>query len=298
MREYGPQGIDPKIVINRLKRMAVRDVLIPTSDRVVAKPEFPQHFDESFCDHVADGYWPVMIANHQHWFDLIAIGRVVSHLRTLMNKSLPSKVFRGFRLAVAASITSGHQGEDLQYLYEAAENKARSYGIEPVEVAREKDRSLFGFRRLRKAVRVLLHSKPDGYGIASFPEGSVDGGRSRIPNGDPEDIIGMIQPQPDDIALGLINASRKNGDRFVIIPVGLHGSYRTMDLHIRSIRSIRTKVIRSWLLNAPLVSEVVGMPITTDEVHASSEDVPTFVMQQIATLVPPQAQGIYKTSSR
>lgn len=250
---------------------------------------------------IAEGRIPIVYANHQGHFDGVAIPKISSYLRGLTG-------LQGLAVIFAKSMITGHQSEELKSAFDLLIGGGRQSGVEPVPVTREKDQIIYGLSRLQIAaeLRPLIRSLRRGFGMAIFPEGSVQGGCHPKGAGI-EDIYGMQEIDNDNLIdfFQLVSKIGK-GKKPFFMPVGLHGSFRIMQKE-----GGKPKLTPSGVLS--LIAAATGlpfglriqanllMPFTREEIAADlgmhwmldSTALNRYAMERIAVGVPDRARGVY-----
>lgn len=276
--------------------------------------QVPDGFEDRFRQLIVGGV-PVVYANHQSHADGIAMAVVSEYLRNLAAKTPGSYPLRGFAVPIAASMASGDQSIELKQSFDILKGTARSKGVEPISVTRKKDAILYGMSRqaLGKEALPFRDRLLKGFGIGSFPEASVQGGRHPEGAGIDE-IYGMQEVVESDLIDIIQLANRvlgREGVRPFFIPLGLHGSYRFMDCP-EGGKSKPT--LEGW---ATLIKGMVGLPVgmkmqarlampfTGEQlVQGVGEDWMENVlasnrhfMEQVAPAIPPVARGAYSLAT-
>lgn len=270
----------------------------------------PDGFEGRFSELIIDGV-PIVYANHQSHADGIALSVVSEYLRNLAAKTLKTSPLRGFAVPIAASMSSGDQSIELKRSFDLIKGTVMSKGVDPIPVTRKKDAISYGMSRQALAREALpfVDRLRRNFGIGSFPEASVQGGRH--PEGATiEEIYGM-QEVVDSGLIDLIKLAKKvlgsEGKRPFFVPLGLHGSFRFMDCP----EAGKPKpTLNGW---AALIKGIVGLPVGM-KIQASlvmpfgedqliqgigidwSEktlDSNRYLMEQVAQAIPYVARGIY-----
>lgn len=260
---------------------------------------------------VADGGVPFVYANHQGHADAMAVAIIAKHLKDLTLQPDGQYLVRGLAGILAKSMVSGHQSEELTSTYRLLVGACRQRGVVPVPVTREKDREQYGMSRRQIAAEMmpLIRSLKDGYGIAFFPEGSVQGGRH--PKGkDIENIYGM-QKLGNNNLIDFFQLIKAISRKPFFVPVGLHGSYRIMQSEEGGKPKLTPR--GKWSLIAAALGIPIGvlsikanllMPFTEEEITAERgsdwlQDGSAFneyAMRKLLSGIPTIAGGVYRGS--
>lgn len=175
---------------------------------------------------IKQGGVPIFYANHEGHGDIIVMAKISEYLRR-------KELLEGLAIPAAMSVQTGDQGEEIKTSYDLFNKVLQRRGVEMVFVTRKSDREQYGIDRKGAIgeVRSFVEKIKKGYGIAVFPEGTVQGGRH--PAGTSrENIYGMQEVQNNSLIdfYRLINncLAHKGGFAFYV-PVGVHGSFRIME---------------------------------------------------------------------
>lgn len=283
----------PKRALNFFAGRVIDNLVILKSNKEV---------DNRFKQLIEEGGVPIVYANHQGHFDGVAIAKVSEYLRNSTN-------LQGLAVIFARSMVTGHQGEEVKNTFDLFIGGGRQKGIEPVPVTREKDQ-VYGLSRLQIAgeLRPLIRSLHQGFGMAIFPEGSVQGGCHPKGAGI-EDIYGMQEIRNDNLRdfFQFVDKIGKYKKPF-FVPVGLHDSFRIMQktdggkpkLTYRGTLSLIVAAfglpfglkIQANLLN-PFTAEEIASDLGPDWMQDGSV-FNRYAMERLKAGLPIEAWGVYK----
>ncbi|HBQ50435.1 hypothetical protein A3B42_00345 [Candidatus Daviesbacteria bacterium RIFCSPLOWO2_01_FULL_38_10] len=239
-------------VVNFFAGRAIDNLVIIDSTAVI---------EGRFQQLIAEGGVPIVYGNHQGHGDGLALANVSGHLRDLTLQD-GQYLLRGLAVILAKSMVSGHQSKELTGIYDLVIGACRQRGVVPVSVTREKDREKYGMSREKVAAEVipLIRSLRKGYGMAFFPEGSVQGGRHPKGSG-VEEIFGMQEPDNNNL-IDFFKLMSRYGKPF-FMPIGLHGSYRIMQSEEGDKPRLTSRGRRS------LIAAALGIPIGVLRIKAN-----------------------------
>lgn len=270
-------------------------------------------FDEKFKEHLEEGE-PILVFPHQSHADGVLAAIVAEHLLNSAKSIKRIPELKGFVMPVAKSLFDGQQSRILYIFFHTFNCLMSMKGLNTLPYTREKDVVQYGMNRgnnLRE-VRTIEKRLKKGYRLAVFPEGSVQGGR-HPQGGDPEDIYGMREVVGNE----LINAYRstKIADKHrpaFFVAVGLHGGFRLLNPNREGLGPTKAGLAtflgipERWVphvkaeatLGAIIPEESIAARFGKDWVKVGGdaelvEGVNRFIMEQVASLVPARAQGIY-----
>lgn len=283
-------------------RPYLRDFFAPHFDRLVQIQEEPEALDE-FKELMEVGGRPIIYANHHGWGDGWAMAKATQHLRELTaNEGID---FPGVIMPIARTISTGHYGAPLRYLYNLFDSILEKRGLLTTPYTRDKD-TKFGLKKSGGETLRIARAVSKDYGIAFFPEASVQGGRHK------RGILGFVFGGEIN---GMINVSDQNyfssfyklmnrfgnvkGEIF-FMPVALNGSYRFFgaDIPIPTLELMLSLVKDS----TNPVDVTIGRPITNlrlieelgEDWQSDGEVLSDFLMKQVAVKLPTNAKGVYK----
>ncbi len=252
---------------------------------------------ETYVSHINDNYVPVIYANHQSHADGVVLTLLIERIR----KNLPSGRLNGFLCPVAASMASGDQNDRVQggtFLFEPFFNMI---GFIYVPIIREDDRRKYGMAGSnQEAIEKLIYAPRDKYGLAVFPEGTVQGGRLQ----DDGKIYGMQKVEGGGILLRCVRFWQDQGKKIALLPVGIVNSYKTFDPDNYDVPESLLSMLSGESKAEQMVDAVVGDPLTVEqinkdlgtEIDPKSQEHADFLMKKIAALLPEEARGYYKNS--
>lgn len=254
---------------------------------------------------ISMGGVPILYADHEGHFDGAAIAAIAGYTRKLSGGSI-----RGYATLLAASMEDGHQGAQLKSTYDLLVGGARRMGVRTVSSTRIKDVVQYGMSREHMVgeVRPFIRALREGYGIASLPEGTVQGGRH--PEGASiEAIYGMREVNNNNL-IELFNLARRvleqKGKWPFYWPASLYGSFKIMQAPEGGKPTLTERGKWSLImgvLGLSLVRIQAGllMPFTEEEIANDlganwMDDSPSFnryAMKKLKTGLPPVAWGVY-----
>lgn len=296
-------------------------MLLPFIERKLVKtmvPEFPQKFEIAFGEQMKDqNTVPIIVSSHEGHADAITMVALSKILTNLANQtSDPQKNdsenrLKGFQLLVAASMRAGHQGLLIQESVVQAEKKyfPHKYPLTFVDYVREKDVGKYGMEPNKIAfTRRLIRAVNERYGIAVFPEASVESGRK---DGKNRNAIKGMQPINCENLRTVIKIIIHQGKSVLLIPVGSHGAYKIVDSNLdkksgEPANRITLKELKALLGKDAnkLISARVGMPIKYEDIinelmaqrqgkQPTEQDISDLLGKKIAQLLPESARGVY-----
>lgn len=260
-----------------------------------------------YSEEIENGGIPLIYSNHQAHVDGIGHGVLIEEL-----KKVRPQYPKGFAMPVAKSLVTGDQSEGLKLFYDLFDRTLTNMGLIRLPVTRVKDVERFKFSRRYLAAEMLPFRRliDNGYGIAFFPEGTVEGGR-HPKDQDSENIYGMqkINEEPFTSFYQLVSRSgEKINRRPFFIPVGVHGGYRIQQSPENGIPNATALGVRS-LIEAALgilpetqIEVVMGMPFNINEVSSGlgpnwqdleRDRINAYFMSRILPLIPRRAWGDY-----
>lgn len=267
--------------------------LMRNVDRLISIEKPSPAWNKKLQECLEQGYWPVIFANHQSHADIFAMTEVASYV-------LQMSRFRGFRVPSAVSMRTGHQGELIRLLLARAQEVIKPKRVGLVLAVRKKELKEFEIKpdnEAKAVFQVMKEAIAEGYGIGTFPEGTVKGGRSKNGN-NPENIFGMQKIEKGALANIDTYLLENHFKGAVYIPFSTHGAFRVFSGDTKK-PSLQAVVGALGFSVPPLIEGRLNMPVTGDEIRdavgsaASLEDIDAFLMRKVAELLPPQAQGFY-----
>ena len=277
-------------------------------------------FDDEFADKVKEAD-PILVFNHQAHADGLLAAVVVGHLLETAKRIKREHPLKGFVMPAARSLINGRQSRLLQMFYIPFNLLMSKKGLITLPYTREKDKLVYGMSGEThhdeiKTIRKYLHH---GYGMAVFPEGSVQGGRH--PKGcAPEEIYGMQEVKGNEI-INSYRLMRQESTREIFYVVcGLHGGFRLQNPNIKSLSPTKEGLATFFGIPGRFVPHVraeasLGAIITEKSIAQTfGRDWPDggkgqngsdgrdqkvlgginrFIMDEVALLVPSRARGFY-----
>jgi 1-acyl-sn-glycerol-3-phosphate acyltransferase len=250
---------------------------------------------DKFVELINAGFVPVIYANHQSHADGVIISIVIEKLR----QKLPDGKLNGFLCPVAASMASGDQHNIVQGATFLFEPIFKKLGFIYVPIIREDDRRKYGMSGSNtNSIEKLLHAPANNYGMAVFPEGTVQGGRLM----DSGKIFGMQEVEGGGIFLRCVKFWQTQGRKSVLLPVGIVNSYKTFNPDNYDLPKAMIEMLAGNSEVVKLVDAAVGEPKTVDdlstelenELDAKSKEHIDLLMKKIAKLLPNEAKGYYR----
>lgn len=267
---------------------------------VLEKP--PVAFEEKIKKDVAAGYENIVLySNHQMHLNAFATAQASEYIIGLLREiSISEEKFGWFRLLAAKSILTGHQGRDLQIVYEKVKELVAPKGLELVEIVRDKDIEKYGLVPQNKEetpAYQVINTFRKRCGLGFYPEASIEGGRRKGILGA---IKGMQKIQEGMLANIFEYLDGKGGGLF--IPMSVNGGYKIVSSdNYQLSKWIILASIFDFLPAFPIERAKLGMPINTGEIkhffkgkEYTKEDIDTFLMLKVAEILPQSAQGDYR----
>ncbi|MDP3733111.1 MAG: hypothetical protein Q8Q91_01080 [Candidatus Daviesbacteria bacterium] len=286
-------------VVNFLAGRAIDNLVIINSTAAV---------EGRFQQLIAKGGVPFVYGNHQGHADALSIARVADHLRVLTLQSDSRYSVEGLAVILAKSMASGHQGQELKKNYDLFVEACRQRGVVPVPVTRRKDEEQYNMARqsVGAEMKPLIRYLRNRYGMAFFPEGSVQGGRH--PKGiGVEEIFGMQEPDNNNL-IDFFKLMSRYGKPF-FMPVGLHGSFRIMQSEEGGEPRLTRKGVMSLILaamgipfGALRLEANLLMPFTEEEIMGNlgsdwmkdGTAFNSYAMRKLLPGIPDVAHGVFK----
>lgn len=221
------------------------------------------------------GKFFILYATHKSHYDGRPLGKATRILRELVNPYLPENdQLKGFAMPIAASIASGHQGQEVKkavgMFSRLSEEQDQFYLIDYV---REKDKVEFKMKdNTREYLREMKNHLAANEGIALLPEATVEGGR----NFESGELIGLRLPEPGSIYI-TAKWAEKQGKDPVLVPVVLTGTHKVFRPgRIPKDYKVPTEtVIKATVPMVPheIVTATIGRPVDLEQaVKESSHD--------------------------
>jgi hypothetical protein len=203
-----------------------------------------------------------------------------------------------FVLPLAASLETGDQSDKLTDFYNVIKPKLQKHRIEPIHVAREKDREEYRLARSTAENLRLFREVKRGAALMYFPEGTVEGGR-RNPN--TGEINGLSQVKDEFMPQML---SRIGADQEIaFLPISVSGTNRIYDPTTANVTSEAGRIVpMQWLFRQfpKLATATVGEPFTSQDMLRSGvnlnnpQEFNNYLMYRQAEMVPSEERGFYK----
>ncbi len=293
-------------VFRKLSKPLV-DRLVVRAFRSVVDLQTVPGFEDRFQE-VAVGGVAIVFSNHQSQADGIPYSVVSEYLIKLAGKT-DGAILRGFATPIARSMATGDQSAELTESFDFVKGGAERMGVFTYPVTREKDVKDYGMSRsdIVAEVRPFEKRLSEGFGIAFFPEGTVQGGRHPQEK-DIEDVYGMQEVSENGLIQFFRLAKKHSGKRPFFLPLGLHGSFRFMQSEdgggkpVRTHKGIWNLVKGAVTLRADLrIQATLGLPVSEEDLIndlgfnwiKDSSSLNRYLMERITPLVPPQARGVY-----
>lgn len=174
-----------------------------------------------------------------------------------------------------------------------------SKGLNMVPVIREDDRIKYKMvGSNRGAIERIINAPKDDYGLAVFPEGTVQGGRS----GKDGNINGMQKVEGGGILLRCISFWENQGNKSVLLPVGIINSYQIFKPDTYEISEKAFGMVSGAIPLEKVVKVAIGTPITEEDAEkelgvpldGKSQEHIDYLMGKIANLLPKEARGYYR----
>ena len=259
-----------------------RKMLLDRVDSLFRFSDTSMSFIDRFVDLIQQGHVPVIYANHQSYADGMALSQITKYI---MGKGLSGRL-NGFLLPVAKSIETGDQGSEIQVITTMFTQVTTERGLLSVPIIRDKDKEEYGLEGSNtESYARLSNALEDGYGLAIFPEGTMEGGRK-----DTDGRIKGMQQVSRSLLAGRLKVWLRKGRTSVVLPVGIHGGYRIQ--HPDEKGKVSEDVLEMVAEDCPVKSRVtitVGKPFIPDA--AVNDD---SLMRRVAQLLPPEARGYYR----
>lgn len=308
-------------IVPKFKRLGTKIIRPPIAkaaeiffDRVERKiveriePEYAEGFDAAFREAMRDpDTIPILISNHEGHADAISTAIISRRLTGIASETRGNEDL-GYMLTVAASLETGHQNLFLQEGMKVVQGMLPRYSLSTQPFVREEDRERYGItshnedytEKLLEIVGKGVNRSADG--LAFYPQGSVESGR-RIKEGPNKNHIKGMQRFNCDKLYNLIRIIEARYHRKVLlIPVGSHGAGNVINPDHR--RPTLATIVKLATPNPRSLMQVkIGMPIKWRDLKkqieeqkgqkVTLEDVENSLGKTIASLLPPDARGIY-----
>jgi len=243
---------------------------------------FPEAYLRKAVNLIKAGAFPIIVSNHQSHADVIVHALIAERIIKETGGLL-----KGFRIPYAISVSTGHQGKNINFLFRFLKDWFEERGLLPFPVTRDKDKSEYGITDLsRHSVPALKNAGREGFGVSILPEGTVQAGRK-----DHYSIHRMRHGVEGGIELA------KQTGNVLFLPVSIHGTYNVFnpDRRLPSLNAtISTLVGLAGIHGRSLASVTVGDPILRNSFPKDKGFSTTkFLMGRIAQQLPLIAQGVH-----
>lgn len=279
--------VDEVIISQTIKELPRFTQAIP----IVFPDKFPELFKEKMCDKTRKVV-PILISSHTSHLDGLPLVALTTKLLTMSDSLLGQGILKGFKIPIASSMKTGDQGSVVREGTIRMQNiMSQQFNLEAIPYTRDKDKAKYGLKgnNLGSMLRLVRGAK-NGYGIADFPEATMQGGRIKknILFGEPERF--GLQEFNDIEEISEI--ARMAGKEPLYIPVGIDGGFRLESPdNNRLTLAYLTEIFLTHPSPTTLVSVRVGTPIFQEEI--GSKNINTFLGEKVAQLLPEQARGVY-----
>lgn len=275
-------------------------------------PEFPERFERVFEKEMQDSNTvPILISSHQGHVDGLFAAVVSKKLKDMASKTIDlqgnnhGNRLQGFILPIAASIRTGHQGLLLkQGIIQAEKKYLPYYSLLLADYVRKKDEEKYGMQSNAFALtRYLAEKIREGYGVADFPEGSVQGGRQNE-----KGINGMQQIDYDNLYT-IIKIIKKQNRKPLFIPMCSYGAFKIINHNIdkktnqpanriglkefKVLVGSGTKNLMSVRIGMPIKDENLIEELTKQGEKITPRNIGDYLGKVIANLAPLDARGVY-----
>ena len=308
-RRIGQRGIEARFIRKQIKPLAFKEIP-PVADKLIgmwtethglgAKLDFKEGFANAYLEAIKDGYFPVVIANHDSQSNAVSLIKLSYILTGSANEVLPQeKRIEGFLLPLAESLDSGRQGKFAKMAYDGAKPTLEKYGIIPVLTTTKNDENKREMKRKSEQfMKDMKNGVKEGYAIAVLAEGTVESGR-RGTDGKRKGMQEFV-----DIALETpyILAKRYKNQKTIFIPVGIENGTEIHDptgkLPLPHFKAFRAGF---GFGDAEIGILHIGLPIKSDGPEIGTfidnydwANVNNTVGKAVASLIPEEMRGVYK----
>lgn len=255
-------------------------------------PQYPERFSKDIWELTETPSLFLLIGNHQSHADPLFMARVIDKIIRNATDMVGHKRIPGFVLPYATTVDTGHQGKTIQILSKEFKGLVHEHKLHPMSYTRKKDTANYGLPANHfEFGRKFLPPIKAGYGVALFPEATIQGGR--ITNGK----INGMQPFKQETLDPFLKFAQRTGRQLVIVPVGLHGGFRFENVNGKNRPTTQATVGILTGFGLPKASIRVGEPITYEQIQQEmQQDNISFadtLGRKVARLVPPEARGVY-----
>jgi hypothetical protein len=283
-----------------IKTQLYLKVGLPASERITRNTtvEYTEGFREEFTKAIVNNDLITLISNHDSLYNANSISLVAWALTQEARRIMGNDNFKGFILPVATSLTTGHQDYSTGRLFEAVESRLNKNFLFTTPHTRKKDQQQFNMQSNKRTyMENLIDAVNNGYGIAMFPEGTMEGGR--------EDETGarkgMMEFEADALPVILKIATKKERN-VAFIPIGTSGGVEIFD-PTKKAASLKAWLAASYLWTPKLVKVRVGLPVSSEELRHLAEQrseegakrlINSSLGQKIAELLPDNQRGVFR----
>lgn len=242
------------------------------------------------------------------------VTREVRRQRTI-NPEMNLPPFKGFYLLIADSLKNGLQGGTRKAMYDLIVNHFNQQEVEPLTVVNEYDIARYNSTSNPAAILKLFRAHKDGYGDASFPNGTTDFGRLKKEMniyGEeevkmPPQVNGLAPPLPGFarslavkikagnltfLPVAIINDnSIFNPDKYEITKEGIDATVHNLFFPFLPKRMARV-IISNPIIFKELPEQIQGM-LSDAAINRNYQVIEDYFMVQIANDLPPELWGTY-----
>ncbi len=255
---------------------------------------FPDDFTTTYANKIhgeTKEVVPVIVSSHTAHLDCLPLAGVAKTLTAMINR-IGERRLQGFIVPIAASMETGNQGSIVK---EGAERigkiTAQQYNLQALSYARAKDKEKYDIPgNPQEFIRDLTGQARNGYGVAVFPESTMQAGRTKK-----HKLLGKTERfgmQEFKYMEAIAIIIRRTGKVPLYIPVGIDGGFRLESPdNNRPTLPYLGEIFLTHPHHTKLVSVRVGLPISHEEI--GSADINDFLGKKVAALLPPEARGVY-----
>lgn len=307
---------DPKTRTEMLLDWAMPAV-IDGADRILShvQLQWEPGAKEAYINAKRQGSTILNISSHQTWLDALKLAQVAEEESILETEHGVTNGTKGNLITLAKSVPTGHQGKLLQKGYQEMERHFKRRGTKTVEYVRPEDEKFGLVPNGREVVKTLIKGVEESKSLSFFPEGSVEGGRTRLGDNEIENdlaefvLAGQIkgmQRFDGDVFTQAIRIVERHGKQGLFMPVAIDGIYRLLkprnDRNRRATLTLYSFLALGIPVDLGLVTTRVGMPLRIDAIcedlrlqgkEANGQNIADYVGYQIAKMMPAAAQGVY-----
>jgi hypothetical protein len=266
------------------------------------------------ADLIRQKCWPVVVSNHQSHADIFVLTQVVAGIMKKLGKDTHLK---GFLMPAASSVKKG-QDKLLERIYPLMGPWFNYSGIQPKLVRTEHDRTQRPASMVvdtTKSTSDLLKAPGTNFGIADFIAGTIDESRFRADNSGLRN--GMREIRGRDLFSTVILSAYCRGQKVVVIPVAIDGTYNIISPYVEIPDEAKDAYKHNFLHpSSPrrLAQATLGEPITLEDYDIDPSvtdrpgikeisrnnpqkfiDISNLTLARIASMLPPECQGDFRT---